>query len=40
MGIWKTKSKPLNIHNVIMLHIVARQQKNIAKKSLLCAFGW
>ena len=39
MGVWKDKSKPKNINNVIMLHsnlhIVARQQKNIAKK-LLC----
>ena len=40
--VWEDKSKPENIFTVIILHsylhIVARQEISIAKKSLLCAF--
>ena len=41
---WEDISKPLNIHNIIMLftvlHIVAKQPLKIAKKPLVCSFWW
>ena len=41
---WEERSKPSNIHNIIMLftvlHIVAKQPIKIAKKPLENSFWW